>query len=61
MSEGHASKLTEADVAEIKRRLLQGERQVDVARHYNVSRSMISRIWTGERWAWVSPCLDPTC
>lgn len=53
MSIGHAKKLTEADVVEIKRALRDGVPAVIIARDYGVSKSMISRIGTGARWSWV--------
>lgn len=56
MSIGHASKLTEKDVAHIK--WLLGETDepgVAIAVRFGVSKSMISKINAGERWGWVDP------
>jgi hypothetical protein len=48
------SKLTEAEVSEIKRRLRNGERQKDIADDYKVWDTLISRINTGKRWGHVN-------
>lgn len=45
------SKLTEAEVREIKRRLKAGERNADIAADYGVMPNQISRIKSGARWA----------
>jgi hypothetical protein len=52
------SKLTEADVAELKRRLLLGEPKTKLARDFNISRAVIWNIQTGKAWTHVEakPC-----
>jgi len=45
----HNSKLTEADVIEIRKRLANGERHKDIAASYGVSRTAISDI-NGRSW-----------
>jgi len=44
------SKLTEENVKDIKKRLQQGERGVDIAKIYNVKRCTISSIKNGRNW-----------
>lgn len=44
------TRLTVDYVKDIKRRLLQGEKQADIARAYNVSPSAIHHIRKGRRW-----------
>lgn len=46
----HMAKLTEKQVIQIKARLLQGQRNVDLAKAYGVHRRTISRIKTGKNW-----------
>jgi hypothetical protein len=53
MSTGHATKLTEEDVVLIKQALRDGVPAVELAHLFDVSKSMISRIRSGDRWAWV--------
>jgi hypothetical protein len=48
-----SSVLTEAKVLEIKGRLKQGERGVDLAREFGVSRQIVGHIKTGYRWSWL--------
>jgi hypothetical protein len=48
------AKLTEADVIEIRRRRLGGERGAVLAREYGVSQSTIAAIKTGQNWRWLS-------
>ena len=48
-----ASKLTEVQVREIKRRLAAGERICDMARDYPVSKGAISEIKAGRSWGHV--------
>lgn len=49
--EGHnQSKLTNEQVVEIKQRLSKGERNVDIAKDYGVSRKTIGNIKTGHIW-----------
>lgn len=45
-----ASRLTESMVAEIRRRLAAGERQVDIAAAVGISRAAVSKIRTGRTW-----------
>ena len=47
------SKLTEAEVLEIREALARGEQQKAIAARYGVRDSEISRINTGRRWAWL--------
>lgn len=44
------AKLSEAQVAEIKRRLIRGDRQVDIARDFGVIQAHVSRIKRGIVW-----------
>ncbi len=46
----HNAKLTQSDVAEIRRRVSQGERQVDLANEKKVSKSTVSDIIHGRKW-----------
>lgn len=48
------AKLTEADVAQIKRRLLAGERVTAIARSVGISHSIVSNIKTGKIWTHVT-------
>lgn len=50
---GPHGKLTEAKVREIKKRLAEGARQIDLAAEYEVSNVMIHFIAKGKAWAWV--------
>ena len=50
----YGAKLTERDVARIKRRLAQGARQIDLARAYDVSASTIHLISNGTTWRHVT-------
>lgn len=45
-----AAKLREQQVAEIRRRLRNGERGVDVAREYGISQAQVCRIARRQRW-----------
>lgn len=45
--------LTPKDVMEIRSYLAQGEKNVSIARKFNVDPTLISRIKTGQRWAFV--------
>lgn len=57
--EDHPSaKLTEAEVAEIKRCLASGEVQRDIAKEYGVREMQISRIKHEKNWSWVDPAED---
>jgi hypothetical protein len=49
------SKLVAADVAIIKRRLLDGERRADLADEYGVSLAAIGHIGSGRSWETVEP------
>lgn len=51
----NAAKLTPEEVAIIKRRLLDGGRQVDIAREYKMGRTTIHDIAHGLNWAHVNP------
>lgn len=53
-----AAKLSEAKVAAIKRRLLNGERAVDLSREYGVNKNTIAELKAGRSWGHVhaSPC-----
>jgi len=44
------AKLTENDVVEIKKCLINGDKQIDIAKDYNVTRYAISKIATGNTW-----------
>ena len=44
------SRLTEKQVIEIKERLQNGERNIDIAKGYDVTKDSISKIKTGKRW-----------
>jgi len=58
--EAHArAKLSEADVKDILKRLAAGERQQTLADEYQVSRSNISRIKTGDTWAHLGGATTP--
>lgn len=46
---GHA-KLNEAQVSEIRSRILSGERNVSIAKHYGVDPSVVSHIKRGKLW-----------
>ncbi len=46
----HSSKLTEEQVLDIRARVEQGERQVDLAKEYNVTRTMLSKIILRKSW-----------
>ena len=47
------AKITEEDVREIKDRLEGGEPQYSIAEDYPISRAMVSRINTGQKWSHV--------
>jgi len=51
---GHKAKLSVEDVKQIKRLLQKGVKQVDLARRYDVSKTLIHNIAHGIRWASVS-------
>jgi anti-sigma28 factor (negative regulator of flagellin synthesis) len=44
------SKLTDEKVKEIKNRIKDGERNIDIAEMYNISKQVISKIKTGRSW-----------
>lgn len=46
----HRSKLTSSDVAEIRRRHLEGEKQTMIARDYGVGLAAINHIIRGRNW-----------
>ena len=47
----HGSVLTQNDIVLIKELYANGIRQVDLSRRFNVSRSHMSKILSGDRWA----------
>lgn len=50
------AKLTAANVAEIKKYLRQGKHsQREIAELFTISKTQVSLIKTGKRWAWLSP------
>lgn len=49
-SDNNCSKLTEADVVEIKYRLSEGEKQKDVAKVFGITQCQVSNIATGKQW-----------
>lgn len=53
-----AAKLTEAKVAVIKRRLLNGERAIDLSKEYGVCKGTIGELKAGRSWGHVhaAPC-----
>ncbi len=51
--ESIAAKLTEVSVANIKRRLLDGERAVDLAKEYGVNKNTIGELKAGRSWGHV--------
>ncbi len=52
-----ASKLTESEVAEIRRRCANGEKQIALANEYGVGKAQINRIVHGTRWSWLKGVL----
>lgn len=50
-SKNPAATITEQQARAIKKRLAKGERQIDIARHFDISKSIISRIATGKTWS----------
>lgn len=52
-SNNKTAKLTEADVSEIKQLLRSGLKHQEIASHYRVSRTVITRINTGTRWSYI--------
>ena len=55
------AKITAADAAEIRRRLLAGDRQADLARTYGLSRSTVCGIASGRLWAKARGMTDAPC
>lgn len=53
-----SDKLTEADVLDIKKRLIAKETQSDISKIYGVSISTINKIAVGINWSWVAPELN---
>jgi len=53
-----SDKLTESNVIDIKRRIVKGERQADIAKDYEVTISTINKIATLHNWDWVAPELN---
>lgn len=51
---GYHHRLRPAEVLEIRRRLVSGERAVDIAKDYGVSRSLITEIKAGRCYRWLS-------
>jgi hypothetical protein len=54
-SQSPAAKLTDSEVAWIKRRLIEGARQADIARERGVSKGTIGFIARGVTWAHIEP------
>lgn len=54
-SRNHLAKLTELEVAVIKRRILNGEMHRDIAAEYGVSRTTVTHIASGTTWRRVDP------
>lgn len=52
-SRNRASKLSQAQVVEIKSRILVGEKSPDIALIYGVSRGAINAIKRGRAWSWL--------
>ena len=50
-SRNHAAKLTESDIAEIRRLRIDGLLQREIADRFDVNRSLISMVLSGQRWA----------
>lgn len=48
------SKLSDADVVRIRTRLSSGEKQTAIAKDFNVTKGVISRLYLGRSYAWVS-------
>ena len=48
------TKLTERDVQKIRKQLLEGKRQIEIAEMFEVSRVCISKISCGVNWAWLT-------
>lgn len=46
-------KLTTTQVLQIREELKAGNRQTDIAEHYNVTQAAISLIKLGKKWAWL--------
>lgn len=58
-SQAPSSKLSENDVSDIKRLILQGVRNVDLAKMFSISATVISQIRNGKLWphvAWPEVC-----
>jgi len=49
------AKLTEVEVAQIKRRVLNGENQRKIAAEHSVCAATITNIKKGKVWGWVQP------
>lgn len=47
IKKGYPSKLSEADVKDIKKRLVKGETQKSIAKLYSISQTYVSMIHTG--------------
>jgi len=48
------AKIAPSDVQAIKARALSGERLVDIAADYGISRQVVYDVRTGRRWGWVA-------
>lgn len=48
------SRLTEGDVAEIVKRLKEGDRITDIAREYGVARQTVQNVKSGTAWSWLT-------
>lgn len=51
-------KLTEADVHEIRRRLKAGENRTSISASFGVKPNAVSKIKSGENWAWLKKSKD---
>ena len=47
----HAPKLSKEKAREIREQAVQGKKTVDIAAHFGISRSMVTAILRGDRWA----------
>lgn len=52
-SEKGTNILMESDIIEIRRLIMEGLSNAEIARRFNVSRSTISHIKTGRNWSWL--------
>lgn len=50
----HNCKLTKRNVIDIRTRFKNGEKQIKLAKEYNISKSQISSLITGRTWGWLN-------